>query len=186
MRSLARHAFGPNELALPAFSSGPSVMVFGAAIERQAMWVWAITFVAVTALWFVYEKTAFGRAMRACQVSHEAARLMGIDTTKVVMAAFALAAGLGALAGVAVAPLTQTSFDVGARIGLKGFAAAILGGLGGFRSAVAGGLLLGVVESLSVAFISSTYKDAIALVVLLLVLFLRPQGLFTRTVREKV
>jgi branched-chain amino acid transport system permease protein len=111
---------------------------------------------------------------------------MGIDTAKVVMAAFGLAAGLGALAGVVVAPLTQTSFEVGARIGLKGFAAAILGGLGGFRSAVAGGILLGVVESLSVAFISSTYKDAIALVVLLLVLFLRPQGLFVRAVREKV
>ena len=186
LRSLARHAFGANELALPAFTQGPSVMVLGAAIERQAMWVWVVTAIAVGVLWFVYEKTSFGRAMRACQVSHEAARLMGIDTAKVVMIAFGLAAGLGGIAGAMVAPLTQTSFDVGARIGLKGFAAAILGGLGGFRSAVAGGILLGVVESMSVAFISSTYKDAIALVVLLLVLFLRPQGLFVRLVREKL
>lgn len=186
LRSLARHGFGADELALPGFTPGDSIQVLGAAIEIQALWVWAVTAVAVAALWFVYERTSFGRAMRACQVSHEAARLMGIDTAKVVMAAFGLAAALGAIAGVVVAPLTQTSFDVGARIGLKGFAAAILGGLGGFRSAVAGGLLLGVVESLSVAFISSTYKDAIALVVLLLVLFLKPEGLFGRADREKV
>ena len=186
LRSLARHAFGANELALPSFTSGPSLQFLGAAIERQALWVWGVTVVAVAALWFVYERTSLGRAMRACQVSHEAARLMGIDTAKVVMAAFGLAAALGAIAGIVVAPLTQTSFDVGARLGLKGFAAAILGGLGGFRSAVAGGLLLGVVESLSVAFISSTYKDAIALVLLLLVLFLRPQGLFGHAERVKV
>ena len=186
LRSLARHAFGANELALPSFTSGPSLQFLGAAIERQALWVWGVTVVAVAALWFVYERTSLGRAMRACQVSHEAARLMGIDTAKVVMAAFGLAAALGAIAGIVVAPLTQTSFDVGARLGLKGFAAAILGGLGGFRSAVAGGHLLGVVESLSVAFISSTYKDAIALVLLLLVLFLRPQGLFGHAERVKV
>jgi branched-chain amino acid transport system permease protein len=186
LRSLARHAFGANELALPQFSDGPSIMVLGAAIERQALWVWGITTVAVAVLWFVYEKTSFGRAMRACSISHEAARLMGIDTARVVAVSFMLAAGLGAIAGAVVAPLAQTSFDAGARMGLKGFAAAILGGLGDFRAAVAGGLLLGVVESLSVAFISSTYKDAIALVVLLAVLFIRPQGLFGRTAREKV
>jgi branched-chain amino acid transport system permease protein len=186
LRSLARHFFGANELALPPFTEGPSLQFLGAAVEIQTLWVWAVTVVAVTALWFIFEKTSFGRAMRACQVSHESARLMGIDTAKVVMAAFGLAAALGAIAGVVVAPLTQTAYDVGARMGLKGFAAAILGGLGGFRSAVAGGLILGVVESMSVAFISSTYKDAIALVVLLLVLFLRPQGLFGRSAREKV
>jgi branched-chain amino acid transport system permease protein len=186
LRSVARHAFGATELSLPAFSPGPSVMVFGAAIERQALWVWGITAISVVGLWLVYEKTSFGRSMKACSISHDAARLMGIDTARVVAIAFALAAGLGAIAGAAVAPLTSTAFDVGARIGLKGFAAAILGGLGDFRAAVAGGLALGLVESLSVAYISSTYKDAIALVVLLAVLFLRPQGLFGRASKEKV
>ncbi len=186
LRSVARHAFGANEMALPAFSPGPSIMVMGAAIERQALWVWGITVVAVTALWLVYEKTSFGRAMKACSISHDAARLMGIDTARVVALAFALAAGLGAIAGAAVAPLTSTAFDAGARLGLKGFAAAILGGLGDFRAAVAGGLALGLLESLSVAYISSTYKDAIALVVLLAVLFLRPQGLFGRASKAKV
>jgi branched-chain amino acid transport system permease protein len=186
LQSLARHLFGPNEMALPAFTPGPSVVVLGAAIERQTLWVWGLTAVVLLVLWLIYTRTKLGLAMRATAVSHDASRLVGIDTARVVMIVFALAAALGALAGVAVAPLTQTAYDVGARIGLKGFAAAILGGLGGPVAAVVGGLVLGLIESLSVAFISSTYKDAIALVVLLAVLFLKPGGLFGRTRREKV
>ena len=186
LQSLARHLFGPDELALPAFTAGPSVSLLGAVVERQTLWVWGLTVLALLVVWFLYSKTRFGLAMRATAVSHDTSRLVGVDTAKVVMVTFALAAALGALAGVAVAPLTQTAYDVGSRMGLKGFAAAILGGLGGPVAAVVGGLVLGLVESLSVAFISSTYKDAIALVVLLAVLFLRPQGLFGRSSREKV
>lgn len=186
LRSLARHLFGADELALPQFSPGDSILIFRAAIELQALWVWGVTVAAVSVLWFIYEKTTFGSAMKACSISHESARLMGIDTARVVSISFMLAAGLGAVAGIVVAPLTQTAFDVGARIGLKGFAAAILGGLGDFRAAVAGGLVLGLVESMSIGFINSTYKDAIALVVLLAVLFLRPQGLFGSNGQAKV
>jgi len=186
LKSLARHAFGPNEATLPEFTAGPSLDFAGAAIERQTLWVWGLTLVAVLALTWLYRKTRFGRSMQACSLSHDAARLMGIDTARVVMVSFGLAAALGALAGLAVTPLTQTSWDVGAGAGLKGFAAAILGGLGNPVAAVAGGLLLGLLESLSIAFVSSTYKDAISLVVLLLVLFFRPQGLFGRARKEKV
>lgn len=186
LKSLARHLFGPDELALAPFSPGPPVIVAGAAIDRQVLWIWGLTAVAVIALTVLYNKTRLGRAMRACSLSHDAARLMGIDTAGVVMVSFGLAAALGALAGVAVAPLTQTAFDVGARAGLKGFSAAIVGGLGNPIGAVAGGLVLGLLESLSVAFISSTYKDAIALVVLLAMLFVRPQGLLGRAHKEKL
>ena len=186
LKSLARHIFGPNEMALPAFTPGPPVIIGGAAIDPQVLWIWGLTFVVVVALTLVYTKTKLGRAMRACSLSHDAARLMGIDTAGVVMLSFGLAAALGALGGAVVAPLTQTAFDVGARAGIKGFAAAILGGLGNPVAAVVGGLLLGVLESLSVGFLSSTYKDVISLVVLLAVLFLRPQGLFGRAGKEKV
>jgi len=186
MKSLARHIFGPDEASLPGFTPGPSIDLGGVAIERQALWLWGLTIVAVVGLTWLYRRTRFGRAMRACSLSHDAARLMGIDTARVVMVSFGLAAALGALAGLAVTPLTQTSWDVGAAAGMKGFAAAILGGLGNPIASVIGGLVLGLLESLSVAFISSTYKDAIALVVLLLVLFLRPQGLVGRARREKV
>ncbi len=186
MSSLARHVFGPDLLALPAFSPGPSFTVAGAAIDRQTLWIWGAAFVALALLTLLYSKTRLGRAMRATAVNHDAARLVGIDTRRVVTVSFGLAAALGAVAGVVVTPLTQTAFDVGAGIGLKGFTAAILGGLGNPVAAVAGGLVLGLLESLSIAFISSAYKDAIALVVLLLVLFFRPTGLFGRAARENV
>jgi len=186
LSSLARHFFGPDELALPAFTAGPSVRLFGAAIERQTLWIWGLTLVAVVLLNWVYNKTKLGRAMRACAIDRDAARLVGIDTRMVVTVSFALAAALGGLAGLSVAPLTQTAFDVGARVGVKGFAAAILGGLGNPIAAVAGGLMLGLIESMSIAYLSSTYKDAVSLGVLLLVLFVRPQGLFTRSRKEKV
>ena len=186
IQSLTRHGMGPDELPVPAFTEGKSIIIAGAAIERQTLWIWGITFAAVLALTILYRKTAFGRGMRACAIDRDGARLVGVDARMMVTASFGLAAMLGALAGAATAPLTQTVFNGGASIGVKGFAAAILGGLGNPIAAVMGGLLLGLIESLSVAFLSSTYKDAIALVILLLVLFLRPQGLFGRKTKEKV
>ena len=186
LQSLARHAMGSDELPLAAFTEGPSILVFGATIERQTLWDWPMISVPVIGLTILYRYTAFGRAMRACAIDRTGARLMGISATRMVTASFALAATLGAMAGVAVAPLTQTAFNAGASVGVKGFAAAILGGLGNPVAAVVGGLLLGVIESMSIAFISSALKDAIALVVLLAVLFIRPQGLLGRRSKEKV
>jgi branched-chain amino acid transport system permease protein len=145
-----------------------------------------LTAITVVVLAFLYRRTMFGRAMRATAIRHDAARLVGISTDRMVTASFALAAGLGALAGLAVAPLTQTSFNVGAGMGVKGFAAAILGGLGNPVAAVGGGLILGVLESLTAGYIDSTYRDAVALVVLLVVLFVRPQGLLGGSGRVKV
>ena len=183
--SVARHLFGSDALPLPEFTPGPSFVFAGAAIERQTIWIWVIVTATVIGLTLLYNRTRLGRAMRACMENREAARLMGIDTARVVMVSFALAAALGALAGVAVTPLTSTRFDIGAGIAVKGFAAAILGGLGSPLAAVAGGLLLGLIEQAVIPF-SSVLKDVVALAVLLLVLFVRPQGLFRRTRKEKV
>ncbi|MDT8433330.1 MAG: branched-chain amino acid ABC transporter permease [Anaerosomatales bacterium] len=186
LSSMARHLFGPNERPLPLFSGGGSVSVFGAVLEVQTIWILGLTALAVVGLWYLYNRTGLGRAMRACAVNRDAARIVGIDTRLIVTVSFLLAAALGALAGLAVTPLTQTAFDVGPTVGIKGFAAAILGGLGNPIAAVVGGLVLGMLESVSIAFISSTYKDAIALIVLLAVLFMRPQGILGRSSREKV
>ncbi len=182
--SLARHAFGSDALPLPEFTAGPSIILGGAAIERQTVWIWLIVLATVAGLTFLYSKTRLGRAMRACMQNREAARLMGIDTARVVMVSFGLAAALGALAGVAVTPLTSTRFDIGAGIAVKGFAAAILGGLGNPLAAVAGGVFLGLIEQAVIPF-SSALKDVVALAVLLAVLFIRPHGLFSRARREK-
>ena len=183
--SLARHLFGSDALPLREFTAGPSILFAGAAIERQTLWIWGLVMAAVAGLSFLYSRTRLGRAMRACMENREAARLMGIDTARVVMVSFGLAAALGALAGVAVTPLTSTRFDIGAGIAVKGFAAAILGGLGSPLAAVAGGLTLGLIEQAVIPF-SSVLKDVIALAVLLAVLFIRPQGLFRRDRREKM
>lgn len=186
LRQAALHVFGPDERPLAPFSAGASIKVLGAAIERQTIWVWALTAAAVAALAFVYRATTFGRAMRATSINRDAARLVGIDASAMVTASFALAAGLGALAGLAVAPLTQTAFHVGSGMGVKGFSAAILGGLGNPVAAVGGGLLLGLLESLTAGYLDPLYKDGVALVVLLAVLFFRPQGLLGVRGRDKV
>jgi branched-chain amino acid transport system permease protein len=186
LRQIALHLFGPDELALPTFTAGSSLRLAGAAIERQTVWIWVLTGLAVAGLVVLYRKTTFGKAMRATSLNRDAARLVGIDARSMVTASFALAAALGALAGLAVAPLTQTAFDVGAGIGVKGFSAAILGGLGNPIAAVGGGLILGLLESLAAGYLDPIYKDAVSVVVLLAVLFLRPQGLLGGSGKEKV
>jgi branched-chain amino acid transport system permease protein len=186
LSSMARHRFGPTERSLPQFSERANLTVAGAVLEMQTAWIVGLTAAAVAGLWYLYNRTSLGQAMRACAVDRDAARIVGIDTRLMVTVSFVLAAALGALAGFAVTPLTQTAFDVGPTVGIKGFAAAILGGLGNPVAAVVGGLVLGMLESMSIAFVSSTYKDAIALVVLLVVLFVRPQGIMGRSGRRKM
>jgi branched-chain amino acid transport system permease protein len=186
LRQLTLHIFGPDERALAPFTQGDSIKIFGAAIERQTFWIWALTAVAMVALALLYRKTMFGRAMRATSLRRDAARLVGVNTGAMVTWSFALAAALGAVGGLVVAPLTQTSFHVGAGMGVKGFAAAILGGLGNPVAAIGGGIILGLLESLTAGYIDPTYKDGVALVVLLLVLFVRPQGLLGGSGRTKV
>jgi branched-chain amino acid transport system permease protein len=186
LHQLALHLFGPNERALAPFTEGPSIKLFGAAIERQTVWIWALTAIAVVALAFLYRRTTFGRAMRATSIRRDAARLVGVNASAMVTWSFALAAALGAVGGLAVAPLTQTAFSVGPGMGVKGFAAAVLGGLGNPVAAVGGGLILGLLESLTAGYVDPVYKDGVAFVVLLVVLFVRPQGLFGGSGRVKV
>jgi branched-chain amino acid transport system permease protein len=103
---------------------------------------------------------------------------VGINITNIRTVAFGLSAGLGALAGCVISPISATQYDMGPGLAIKGFAAAILGGLGNPLAAVAGGLTMGLVESFSVSVIPAAFKDVTAFVILLLVLFLRPHGLF--------
>jgi branched-chain amino acid transport system permease protein len=186
LRQFALHLFGPDERALAPFTEGASLKVLGAAIERQTLWIWLLTALAVVALALLYRRTTFGRAMRATAMRRDAARLVGVDANAMVTWSFALAAALGAVGGLAVAPLTQTAFGVGAGMGVKGFAAAVLGGLGNPVAAVGGGLILGLLESLTAGYVDPLYKDAVAFIVLLVVLFVRPQGLLGGSGRTKV
>jgi branched-chain amino acid transport system permease protein len=124
--------------------------------------------------------------MRACSFNRVASSLVGINVKHTVLFSFAISSALGAAAGIIIAPLTMTSYDVGIMLGLKGFCAVIIGGMSSGFGTVLGGLLLGLLEALGAGFISASYKDAIAFIILLLILFTRPEGLFKKKETERV
>ena len=177
LRGLAQLVWDKRVHALPAFSGDKPLQFLGATVLPQSLWVLGGAGLAVAGLSWFFGRTLFGKAMLATSYNPLAAQLVGINTRTVLLASFGLAAMLGALAGVLIAPITFTSYDAGIMLGLKGFAAAMLGGLGSFSGAVLGGLLLGLAEGLGAGFISSAYKDVIAFVVILGVLFFMPGGL---------
>jgi branched-chain amino acid transport system permease protein len=177
LRGLAQLVWDKRIHSLPAFSGDAPLQFMGATVLPQSLWVLGGAALAVGALSWFFGRTLFGKAMLATSYNPLAAQLMGINTRTVLFVSFGLAGMLGALAGVLIAPITFTSYDSGIMLGLKGFAAAMLGGLGSFNGAVLGGLLLGLAEALGAGFVSSAYKDVIAFVVLLAVLFFMPGGL---------
>ena len=186
LRGFAQLVWGKGIRALPPLSGDRPLELGGATVLPQSVWVLGATLVIVAALSWFFGRTRLGRAMLATSHNRLAAQLVGIDVRLVLFASFGLAAGLGAVAGVLIAPISFTSYDAGVMLGLKGFAAAILGGLGNFHAAVVGGLVLGLLESLGAGFVSSAYKDAISFVVILAVLFVRPDGLLGVLRSERV
>jgi branched-chain amino acid transport system permease protein len=177
LRGLAQVIWDKRVHSLPAFTGDTPLRFMGATVLPQSLWVLGGAALAVAALSWFFGRTLFGKAMLATSYNPLAARLVGINTRTVLFASFGLAAMLGALGGVLIAPIAFTSYDAGIMLGLKGFAAAMLGGLGSFSGAVLGGLLLGLAEGLGAGFVSSAYKDAIAFVIILAVLFFLPGGL---------
>jgi branched-chain amino acid transport system permease protein len=140
----------------------------------------------VLALWLLMSKTLVGKAIIATAANKSAAQLVGVNTGWIIALSFAASAAIGAIGGILATPITLTNYDVGTLLALKGFAAAMLGGMGSPIGAVAGGLIVGLLESFGAGYLSSAYKDAIAFVVILAVLFVMPQGLFGRASVERV
>lgn len=186
LRGLAALVWDKRIHALPAFSGEAPIALAGATLAPQSLWVIGVTALAVAALWGFFNRTLAGKAILAVSHNRLAAQLMGISVQRVLLVSFALSAALGALAGILIAPITFTSWDVGVMLGLKGFAAAILGGMGSGPGAVIGGLVLGLLESLGAGYVSSAYKDAIAFIVMLAVLMLMPGGLLGGRAAERV
>jgi branched-chain amino acid transport system permease protein len=186
LRGLAQLVWDKKLHALPPFSGDRPIQLWGATLLPQSLWVLSVTLAVVVALSAFFGHTRLGKAMLATSHNRLAAQLAGIDVRSVMLASFALAAALGAIAGVLIAPITFTSYDIGIMLGLKGFAAAILGGLGNFPGAVVGGLVLGLLESLGAGYLSSAYKDVIAFAIILIVLFFRPDGILGALRSERV
>ncbi len=173
LRGLAAIIFDKQFHKLPAFTGDAPIDILGAAVV-------------VVALYVFLEHTIIGKAILATAANRLAARLVGINTTTIMALAFGGSAAIGAIAGILVTPITLTNYDVGTLLALKGFAAAMLGGMGNPVGAVVGGLLLGLLEAFGAGYLSSTYKDAFAFLVILIVLLVAPQGLFGRRAVERV
>jgi branched-chain amino acid transport system permease protein len=154
------------------------VDIAGAKVPTQTFWILGILGIVVCGLIVFFNLTLAGKAMRACAFDRTASSLMGIPTKRMIMLSFFLSAAIGGMAGAVIVPISMVDYQSGAMFGIKGFGAAVFGGLGNNIGAVAAGLLLGIMEALTAGYISSHYKDALPLVVLLLILFIKPSGLF--------
>jgi branched-chain amino acid transport system permease protein len=177
LKGTAMFIWGKDSFDLPAFSGRNPIVIFGAVIQPQYFWVIGFLIIIVIALSIFFDRTIIGKAMNACADNPNAASLVGINVQKMVLLSFALSAAIGAVAGITITPISLMEYDRGAMLAVKGFGAAILGGLGSFPGAIVGGLIMGTIESLGAGLISSGYKDAFALIVLLVVLFFKPSGI---------
>lgn len=179
LRGVGMIVWGKDPFSVPPFSSHESLEIFGAALLPQSIWIVSAALILAGGIHFFLKKSIIGKAMVASAVNRKAAWLSGIPPEKMAVLAFAISSGSGAIAGIFIAPITMSSYDMGTILGLKGFCAAMIGGLGSLWGAFAGGILLGVLESLGAGLISSGFKDAIAFILLLLILYVRPGGLFS-------
>jgi branched-chain amino acid transport system permease protein len=180
IREVALYIWGESVRSLPYFigTAVTSVSILGTNISPQVLIVIGVCSVMVLFLNFFFRFTSIGREMRACAANRRAATLCGINVKNMVTLSFMLSAGIGALAGAVMSPITYTQYDNGTGLAIKGFTVAILGGLGNSLAAVAAGLMLGIIEAFSISFLPLAFQDAVAIAILLLILFIRPHGLF--------
>jgi branched-chain amino acid transport system permease protein len=179
--------FGARYQVYPDILPQTTVGLFGLAVPVMRILVVIVSVVMMAVLFLFVQKTKVGTAIRAAAIDQGAARLMGIDVNRVIQLVFVIGPALGGFAGLLVGLYYgQISFTMGWTYGMKAFTAAILGGIGNIPGAMLGGLILGVVEALGAGYVSIAWKDAIAFVVLILILIVRPSGLLGERVAEKV
>ncbi|MFO7605747.1 MAG: branched-chain amino acid ABC transporter permease [Desulfurivibrionaceae bacterium] len=183
IREAALHIWGEGVRSLPYFIGNEvtSVSIFGTRISPQVLWVMGVCTIMVILLSLFFRYTLMGQKMQACAANRTAATLCGINTRNMVTLSFMLSAGIGALAGCVMSPITYTEYGGGTGLAIKGFTVAIMGGLGNSMGAVAAGLLLGLLEAFSISVVPLAFQDAISIAILLIILFVRPQGLFGRS-----
>ena len=177
----------PTPRTFPALFGDVAIELGGIVINGQQMLILGITTILMIVLTYVVHRTKTGKAMRAASFDTETAQLMGIDSDRIISITFGIGSALAAVAGVLVG-VYYNSIDplMGIMPGLKAFVAAVLGGIGILPGAVVGGLILGIVEAFVSGFVSSTFRDAAAFAILILVLLFKPTGIFGKNTKEKV
>ena len=185
IRGLTQVVFDKQIHILPPIGN-TIISIGGAVISVQAILVIVVSLCLVLGLYILFNKTKIGKAMIATSENPYAAKLMGINIRNILIINFGISAGISAIGGIVLTPITSTYYEIGVMLGLKGFCAAIIGGIGNPFGAVFGGVILGILESLMAGYISSEYKDAFAFVLLLVILIFFPSGLFSRHKSNRV
>jgi branched-chain amino acid transport system permease protein len=185
-KNIAENVWGKDPLKFPSPVSEDSISIFGVKVQLMNFVIVFGALAMMLAVEFFNRKSIYGKAVVATSNDRDAAGLMGINTSRVITLSYALSSLSAALAGVLVAPITLTGANMGAALGLKAFAVAIIGGLTSGIGVVVGGLIIGITENLTAYYFDSGYKDVPGLILLLLVLSLKPAGLFGKTAIKKV
>ncbi|MBO1004418.1 branched-chain amino acid ABC transporter permease [Pseudogracilibacillus auburnensis] len=186
LQNVAQFVFGasPERLHSPFLTE--SVLIGGVLINQHYVFIIIIAIIVMALLEIFINRTLMGKAVQAAAQNIHATELMGINANKVISITFAVGSAVGAIAGILVGPIFLVYPTMGVFAGLKGFTASVMGGMGNIPGALVAGLMLGIVESFATGFISSGYRDAVAMVILLVILLVRPQGIFGKIVQEKV
>ena len=186
LRGGVEAVLGRQFFSMKGFSGEQPIIILGAKLAPQSLWILGCLILVGIGMWLFFRYTMLGKGIQAASSNKLAAEISGVDVPFVLVTCFALSAALGALAGLLTTPITLTQFDVGITLGMKGFCAAILGGLTSPFGSIVGGLILGLAEALSGGYLSSAYQDAVAFILIIAMLLLRPNGLFTKKIVERV
>jgi len=186
MKEAVKDFYSSQAQPFPALVPATDVHVFGAVVSTQSLVVLAVAIVTVIGLNLMLNKTRLGRAMQATAQNSALARILGIPVGRMVLYTFLVNAVLVAIASILISPIYLAKFTNGETLGLAAFLAAIIGGFNQVRGAVLGGIILGVLDNLSAAYLSSQYRAAFPLLILIVVILVRPQGILGRAEERTV
>lgn len=186
LRGIALFIWGTEPRILAPFTSGDPLNILGAVIQPQSIWAISVAIVSLILMYFFFEKSYMGKAVTACVVNRQAARLMGIRPERMSLIAISISAALGAVGGIIIAPIAGASYSMGLMLGMKAFIAAVIGGISNAPAAIAGAMIIGLLEAFTEGLWTSGYKDAVSFGVLILVLFVMPNGILSKVSGKRV
>ncbi|HJB08551.1 MAG TPA: branched-chain amino acid ABC transporter permease [Candidatus Enterocloster faecavium] len=186
LRNTAMVIWGTSPQLFPSMFPAQLIRIGNFTITPQSIGIILISLALITGLHMFFTKVKVGKCMQLANSDPEGAAMMGVNVTYMRFLTFGISAGLAAIAGIMIAPLTYARVDMSATIGMKAFAAAILGGIGNLWGALLGGVILGIVEALGSAYISTAYRDAFSFIILFIVLFVKPTGLLNKKIENKL